>query len=53
MTIKHLKIEEWKKIIEDNDVDFSKKTWGVELAKITGKSPQWCLKAVKLIPGLI
>jgi len=37
----------WKKIILDNSIDFSKKTWGVELSKITGNSPQYCLKFIK------
>jgi hypothetical protein len=42
-----IKKNNWKKIILDNDIDFSKKTWGIKLSKIIGKSPQYCLKFVK------
>jgi uncharacterized membrane protein YraQ (UPF0718 family) len=34
------------KILNSN-IDFSKKTWGVELSKILNKSPQYCLRFVK------
>ena len=37
----------WKTKISESDIDFSKKTWGIELSKITGKSPQWGLTYVK------
>jgi len=44
---KQQKIQLWKdKIIEAN-IDFSKKTWGVEVSKLMDKSPQYCLKFVK------
>jgi hypothetical protein len=36
-----------KQLILDANIDFSKKTWGIEVAKILKKSPQYCLKFIK------
>lgn len=36
-----------KQLILNANIDFSKKTWGVEVAKILKKSPQYCLKFIK------
>ena len=44
---KEQNIEYWKRIIKENNINFSKKTWGVELSKIVNKTPQYCLKFVK------
>jgi hypothetical protein len=41
------KINLWKENIEQHNIDFSKKTWGKQLSKIMGFSPQYCLKFVK------
>ncbi len=41
------------KILEAN-IDFSKKTWGVEVSKLLNKTPQYCLKFIKQnIPELL
>jgi 5-methylcytosine-specific restriction endonuclease McrA len=40
-------IKFWKETIIENNIDFSKKTWGVELSKILSKTPQYCLKFIK------
>jgi Zn finger protein HypA/HybF involved in hydrogenase expression len=53
--LKNLKLEHKKQenlliirnqILESN-IDFSKKTWGIEVSKLLNKSPQYCLKFVK------
>jgi 5-methylcytosine-specific restriction endonuclease McrA len=44
---KDLKLLEIKNKILESNIDFSKKTWGVEVAKLLNKSPQYCLKFVK------
>ena len=44
---KQLKIKHLKEKILNSDIDFSKKTWGVEVAKIINKTPQYSLKWVK------
>lgn len=47
---KHFKeklIQERKNLILNSSIDFSKKTWGVEVAKVLDKSPQYSLKWVK------
>lgn len=44
---KNKKLKDIEKIILENDIDFSKKTWGVEVAKILNKSPQYSLKFIK------
>lgn len=36
-----------EKLIIDNNIDFSKKTWGVEISKLINKSPQYTLKFIK------
>jgi len=41
------KINFWKEKILKSNIDFSKKTWGVEISRIMKKSPQYCLKFVK------
>lgn len=41
------KIQYWKDKIQEANIDFSKKTWGIEVAKLMDKSPQYCLKFVK------
>jgi hypothetical protein len=52
--IKLQRIKELKKQILDNKVDFSKKTWGVEVGKIMNKTPQYALKFIKKnIPELL
>jgi Zn finger protein HypA/HybF involved in hydrogenase expression len=53
--IKSLKLEhkkqenllEVKNQILEANIDFSKKTWGVEVSKLLNKSPQYCLKFIK------
>lgn len=44
---KKLKLGQIKNQILEANIDFSKKTWGVEVSKILNKSPQYCLKFVK------
>ena len=44
---KNKKLKDLEKIILENNIDFSKKTWGVEVAKILNKSPQYSLKFIK------
>lgn len=44
---KYSNLEFKKQLILNANIDFSKKTWGVEVAKILNKSPQYCLKFVK------
>lgn len=41
------KIQTWKFKILKANIDFSKKTWGIEVSKIINKSPQYSLKWVK------
>ena len=41
-------------LIKKSNVDFTKKTWGSKLSKITGLTSQRCLKIVKeFIPELL
>jgi Zn finger protein HypA/HybF involved in hydrogenase expression len=50
---KELNLEKLKNQLIQN-IDFSKKTWGVESSKILNKSPQWSLKFIKkYFPELI
>lgn len=44
---RELKIINWEKIIIENNIDFTKKTWGTSISKVTNKSPQYCLQFVK------
>jgi 5-methylcytosine-specific restriction endonuclease McrA len=44
---KEIKLEHFKTKILEANIDFSKKTWGVEVSKLLNKSPQYCLKFVK------
>lgn len=41
------KIEKYKQLIIETHIDFRYKNWGVEVAKILNKSPQWSLKFVQ------
>jgi hypothetical protein len=41
------KLELIKQKIKNSKIDFSKKTWGVEISKLLNKSPQYCLKFIK------
>ena len=51
---KEKKLLEIKDKIIKSNIDFSKKTWGVEVAKLINKSPQWSLQFVKEnLPHLI
>lgn len=43
----NLKLENIKNQLIEAHIDFSKKTWGVEVSKLLNKSPQYCLKFVK------
>lgn len=36
-----------KLLIINSNIDFNKKTWGVEVSKLLNKSPQYCLKLIK------
>lgn len=40
-------INKWESKIKKNNIDFSKKTWGVEVSKLMNYTPQYCLKFVK------
>lgn len=52
--IKKQKLKEIKDLLLKSNIDFSKKTWGVEVAKILNKSPQYSLKFIKeKIPSLL
>lgn len=42
-----LKRQEKINKVKNSNIDFSKKTWGTEVAKILDKSPQYCLTFVK------
>lgn len=44
---KNKTIENWRIKILESNIDFSKKTWGIEVSKIMKKSPQFCLKFIK------
>lgn len=44
---KQNKLEEIKKQIIEANIDFTKKTWGVNVSKILNKTPQYSLKFVK------
>lgn len=53
-SIKRLKLLETLELIKKSNVDFTKKTWGSKLSKITGLTSQRCLKIVKeFIPELL
>jgi len=41
------KLIELENLIISNKIDFSKKTWGVEVSKLINKSPQYSLKFIK------
>jgi len=41
------KLELIKQKIKNSKIDFSKKTWGVEISKLLNKSPQYSLKFIK------
>jgi Zn finger protein HypA/HybF involved in hydrogenase expression len=43
----NLMLEQIKEQLIESNIDFSKKTWGVEVSKLLNKSPQYCLKFVK------
>lgn len=45
--LKQNKLKEIEQSLISSKIDFSKKTWGVEVSKILNKSPQYCLKFVK------
>jgi len=44
---KILKLEQIKQQLIESNIDFTKKTWGIEVSKLLNKSPQYCLKFVK------
>lgn len=44
---KENKLKDLEKLIIENNIDFSKKTWGVEISKLINKSPQYSLKLIK------
>lgn len=41
------KLQRIKQQLIESNIDFTKKTWGVEVSKLLNKSPQYCLKFVK------
>jgi hypothetical protein len=43
---KEVKLENINKI-KNSNIDFSKKTWGIEVSKLLNCSPQYALKFVK------
>ena len=43
----NIKLEKIKKQLIEANINFSKKTWGIEVSKLLNKSPQYCLKFVK------
>lgn len=45
--LKNNNLENIRTKIIESKIDFSKKTWGVEVSKIINKSPQYSLKFVK------
>lgn len=45
--IKITKLENIKQQLIESNIDFTKKTWGIEISKLLNKSPQYCLKFVK------
>ena len=41
-----IKINHWGSLIKDNDIDFTKKTWGKQVGKLLNVTPQYALKFV-------
>lgn len=44
---RNLNLENIKQQLIESNINFTKKTWGVEVSKLLNKSPQYCLKFVK------
>jgi Zn finger protein HypA/HybF involved in hydrogenase expression len=51
---KNIKLKQIKQQLLEANINFNKKSWGVEVSKLLNKSPQYCLKFVKKnLPELI
>lgn len=51
---KKQKLKDIENLLLKSNIDFTKKTWGVEVAKVLKKSPQYSLKFIKeKIPSLL